>query len=155
MLIVWTRSKEQMAKRVAWPHQHLHPIHPRSCRRVKLTDVLDGRWEQTEKAQREAQHDGFCVHTHSNTCWQRAPPSVTLNPSFGGLAHLTSVVRHSNAKGFSYIGSRVIPTPGVETQAVVFHGQPGVSWRWKMCQLLPLVVFQHKANVQTNLWLGE
>lgn len=49
---------------------------------------------------------------------------------------------------------RVISTSGVEKQAVVFHGQPCVSWRWKMCQFLPLMVFQYKANTQTNLWLG-
>lgn len=96
-----------MPKRVAWRHQYLYSIRPRSHKRVLLTDVPIERWEQTqlccppfplEKAQKEAQHDGFCVHTHNNTHWQRTPPSVTLNHSFGGLAHLTSVVRQNNAK---------------------------------------------------------
>lgn len=90
------KGKEQMAKEVAQPRQHLY-----------LHDAPVERLEQTQPpcppfplgtARRGAWHGGFCLRTRINPSWQRTPPSVALIASFGVLVHCTSAVRQSDAQ---------------------------------------------------------
>lgn len=71
----------------------------------------------------------LCPHTVSNTCWQRTPPSVTLNPSFGGLAHLTLVVRESSAKGHSHFRSSETGC-GISCQVFLGGERCATSYPW-------------------------